>query len=327
MTLGSVVVHLLAWVYLQPLLTNGRSAGNTTTLTPIEWVELDAPATAPSTPSDNRSNPTANVTEPQVSATAPALPSDPINNNPPTESSQTDEARDINPIENETDNEADSDVDPETEPVTEPIPEPVSETNAEQDTETPVPIVPTTEQLPPVPAIPTDSTTEPSTESTDGVVDDDANDATENTEENTEDDNLPTTGVNPNPVSQRYRITVSNIEERPVTVEGDRRDAYDVPPALLSYAEEYIDDPLTSDCDVTPDVQNNLGELVSFRVLIDRQGQVMSVAAVDEYAVSEAYLELAQCILQTWDFAPAQTEGQPVASDALIVELDIGRFE
>jgi hypothetical protein len=308
MMAGSVIVHLLLWVYLQPLFTAERSPSRTAAFTPIEWVELDYPSGSTAVPSDRF------TALPPQSAT-PAAPSSP--NVSPSANLNTDRTR--TPAEStqaaaptETDLEIETtELNTAADAVTEPEPEPELELEPEQSAAALPPIASPTESLPPVPTVPTVAT-EPTAELP--------------PESGEDDPDLPIAETDPNPEPQRYRISVSRVEERPVTVEGDRRDAYDEPPALRRYADYYLDDPLDSDCTITPDVQRSLGESVSLRVLINREGDAIAVTPVDDYRVSQAYLELAQCIVQTWDFEPAYTAGQPVDSDALIVELDIGQL-
>ncbi len=325
---GSVIVHLLLWIYLQPLFTAERSPSRTAAFTPIEWVELDYPSGSTAVPSDRftalppQSATPAAPSSPNVSPSAnlntdrTRTPAESTQAAAPTETDLEIETTELNTAADAvTEPEPVIDPEPELEPEPEPEPEPVIEPEPEPEPEQSAaalpPIASPTESLPPVPTVPTVAT-EPTAELP--------------PESGEDDPDLPIAETDPNPEPQRYRISVSRVEERPVTVEGDRRDAYDEPPALRRYADYYLDDPLDSDCTITPDVQRSLGESVSLRVLINREGDAIAVTPVDDYRVSQAYLELAQCIVQTWDFEPAYTAGQPVDSDALIVELDIGQL-
>lgn len=75
-------------------------------------------------------------------------------------------------------------------------------------------------------------------------------------------------------------------------------------------------------CIVPPNSIASFGQVVSFRLWIDSNGQVQEVFAADG-SDNPDYLELARCIVQGWQFAPAMTDGMPHDSDNLVLSIAI----
>lgn len=136
---------------------------------------------------------------------------------------------------------------------------------------------------------------------------------------------LPGTVVSPTLAPQRYQVVVRRLELRP---ESDR--LYEQLPILQTYDPEFLADPRTPSCPITPAVsrffdRDGMGLGVVVRITIDRQGQIVGLRA-DETASLVAdpeYLEFLGCLMQSWQFAPAIVAGQPTETDDLIIEVQI----
>lgn len=136
---------------------------------------------------------------------------------------------------------------------------------------------------------------------------------------------LPGTVVSPTLTPQRYQVVVRRLELRP---ESDR--LYEQLPILQTYDPEFLADPRTPSCPLTPAVSrffdhDRVGIGVGVRVAIDRQGQITGLRA-DETASLVAdpeYLEFLGCLMRSWQFTPAIVAGQPTETDDLIIEVQI----
>jgi hypothetical protein len=119
--------------------------------------------------------------------------------------------------------------------------------------------------------------------------------------------------------TQTYRIDDLRTEE---LLDGDRH-LYDQPPQLIDYAREFIDDPTQTTCEITPAIRASLGDRVQLQVSLTAEGEVDQVRSLNVPPIAPDYDRFLDCLLRTWDFSPAERAGQPVASDALIVELSL----
>lgn len=80
----------------------------------------------------------------------------------------------------------------------------------------------------------------------------------------------------------------------------------------------------TYPCRVTPEVMQFLGKTVALQVETDATGQVVNTTT-QESSQSQAYDQLAVCLVKTWEFRPAIAQGQAVANDGLVVRITIDR--
>lgn len=71
-----------------------------------------------------------------------------------------------------------------------------------------------------------------------------------------------------------------------------------------------------------PEVMQSLGVKIALQVSTDVRGQVTQTAA-QSVSQNPAYNELARCLVQHWGFVPAEDEGEPVPSSALLVWVTI----
>lgn len=78
----------------------------------------------------------------------------------------------------------------------------------------------------------------------------------------------------------------------------------------------------SSPCMMSPEAVPFLGKTVAMQVMTDESGQVVDTVT-QESSQSTAYDELATCLVKNWDFEPAIAQGQPVATDGLVVRITI----
>jgi hypothetical protein len=109
-------------------------------------------------------------------------------------------------------------------------------------------------------------------------------------------------------------------------------DLYDTNAYPLEMASPAIPvDPMAGNaCILNPESQRFLGTAVALRILVEADGSISQTFVAEHTSpesttpqVSEAYLELAQCLVRSLPFQPATQEGSPVASDNLIVHITI----
>lgn len=77
-----------------------------------------------------------------------------------------------------------------------------------------------------------------------------------------------------------------------------------------------------SPCLMSPEAVPFLGKTVAMEVMTDESGQVIETVT-QESSQSTAYDELATCLVKNWDFEPAIAQGEPIATDGLIVWITI----
>lgn len=78
----------------------------------------------------------------------------------------------------------------------------------------------------------------------------------------------------------------------------------------------------SSPCVMSPEAVPFLGKTVAMEVMTDASGQVVDTVT-QESSQNPAYDELATCLVKNWDFEPAIAQGQPVATDGLVVRITI----
>jgi TonB family protein len=83
-------------------------------------------------------------------------------------------------------------------------------------------------------------------------------------------------------------------------------------------------DPLTSSCDAEPEAYQFFGQPVELQVAIDETGQIFDKVQIRQSSGNSAYDDLAACLIREWEFTPAVSGGQPIASNLVIV-ITIGR--
>ncbi|NJO80169.1 MAG: hypothetical protein HC827_17745 [Cyanobacteria bacterium RM1_2_2] len=77
-----------------------------------------------------------------------------------------------------------------------------------------------------------------------------------------------------------------------------------------------------SPCVMSPEAVPFLGETVAMEVMTDEAGQVVETVT-QESSQSTAYDALAVCLVKNWDFEPAIAQGEPIATDGLVVWITI----
>ncbi|HEY9818146.1 MAG TPA: hypothetical protein V6D20_20430 [Candidatus Obscuribacterales bacterium] len=314
-SLVSLGVHGLCFIYLLPWITSMGASQPAVTLTPVEVVEWsDQPPSDRSAERSPRPDP---VPATDSAATDPAT-TDPATTNPtdipivrsdrPRQDSPPVATERPAPVAPETpspelpdgqDEERTPPPEESTEPEEPEVEPEVSEMEPDVESE-----VETPEPLPDVPDVPDPGQPDLS-------------------EEATEDPDLTTLPVGRDPITQVYGVQMMRAEVEPRSIDGTLRDLYDQPPQLRQYSDQFRDDPTTTSCRMTPDARQNLGEPVRFRVELDRQGQVVSLRSLTQTPLNPDYINLADCLVRTWEFTPAQMEGQPVANSDLVVELAV----
>lgn len=78
----------------------------------------------------------------------------------------------------------------------------------------------------------------------------------------------------------------------------------------------------SSPCVVSPEAVPFLGKTVAMEVMTNESGQVVDTVT-QESSQNPAYDELATCLVKNWDFEPATAQGQPVATNGLVVRITI----
>jgi TonB family protein len=99
----------------------------------------------------------------------------------------------------------------------------------------------------------------------------------------------------------------------------------------IDSSTSFLPDPLTSACQVTPDVLNRAGTPIALQITTDEQGKVLNVS-VNQSSNSPEYDQLAACLVkEQWRFEAATVENvegtgrQPIASDELLITITINR--
>lgn len=137
-------------------------------------------------------------------------------------------------------------------------------------------------------------------------------------------DTLAQTEVSPEatPVSLVATVTVEPVPDL----------AENLPETIAAPAEgathQELSDPLSSPCAsvVTPMVVRSLGTVVAIQVATNATGQV-GQTTIRESSQNPDYDALAQCAAQNWQLTPATVQGEPTASNALLMRITIDRGE
>lgn len=141
----------------------------------------------------------------------------------------------------------------------------------------------------------------------------------------------------PNEISSPMAQVEVNRENTPVTLmvsldfdrlpaeqAGDAPDRLAVPEGDITSQEFSTVDESACAGVLKPEVMESLGVRMALQVSTDATGKVTH-AAPHVTSRNSAYDELARCLVQHWTFVPAEEEGQPVPSNALLVWVTIER--
>lgn len=138
-----------------------------------------------------------------------------------------------------------------------------------------------------------------------------------------DDSTLPEIAINSEPVPTSLRAQVVEVTLVPLS-----ENPTDIPEQAAQPApfHEFIADPTNpASCLIPPESVGYFGQPVSLRVQVDTEGRVVATYP-REPSPHPAYMELAQCLVRSWPFTPASTEGVTVYSDNVIVTLVIERL-
>ncbi|NJN88797.1 MAG: hypothetical protein HC881_24080, partial [Leptolyngbyaceae cyanobacterium SL_7_1] len=144
-------------------------------------------------------------------------------------------------------------------------------------------------------------------------------------------DDLPEVGINSEAAPTSLTASIVGIASLPPD------EAYDIPqvlPSPVSSTQSFTPDPSIRDpfdpnsCILDPESQRDLGQEVPLQLVIEPNGQVQQAVLRDQgSSLSLAYIELATCLVKTWQFNPAynptENGNEPVFSDHLIVRIVI----
>lgn len=132
---------------------------------------------------------------------------------------------------------------------------------------------------------------------------------------------LSQTGVNQTATPVRLLASLT-FDRIPADEAGDDPEQLAAP--IDDIATQEIADPRTSPCfsAIQPEALRSLGTSVGFQVSTDPTGAITQTL-LRESSQNAAYDALAQCLVQQWQFNPATTAGEPVASNALLVRITI----
>jgi hypothetical protein len=149
-------------------------------------------------------------------------------------------------------------------------------------------------------------------------------------------ESLPDVAVAEQARPSSFSASLRRVDE--LQPDGGARDRHAVPPEPITATVTY--DPTAiefGDCSLSAGSVSDFGETVYLQVTVEVDGSVSNtqVHSNTDPRVSEAYLELAQCLMKTWQFTPAQdavvdaaTGTQrliPVPDDTSIVAIEITR--
>lgn len=136
----------------------------------------------------------------------------------------------------------------------------------------------------------------------------------------------PTAQVGVNRETTPVNLTVSlDFEQIPIEQAGDNPDRLAAPAEDVTRRE--ISTVAESACAgvLKPEIMQSLGVKVALQVSTDITGQVIQ-ASTKVTSRNPAYDELARCLVQHWGFIPAEDEGEPIPSNALLVWVTIDRI-
>lgn len=144
---------------------------------------------------------------------------------------------------------------------------------------------------------------------------------------------IPPSPASPSPVAQvevnrenaPVNLTVSlDFERISVAEAGDNPDQLAAPEGGVASQEISTLDEFACAGVLKPEILQSLGVKVALQISTDISGQVIQIAA-QVPSRNVAYNELARCLVQHWDFVPAEEAGEPVPSNALRVWVTIDR--
>lgn len=114
------------------------------------------------------------------------------------------------------------------------------------------------------------------------------------------------------------QLTASLTTANPGVGEGEEPDETAYPKTETQTFSSNPDSP----CVMQPEAVPFLGKTVAMQVMTDELGQVVDTVT-QESSQSQAYDELAICLVKNWGFEPALAKGQPIATDGLVVRITI----
>lgn len=80
---------------------------------------------------------------------------------------------------------------------------------------------------------------------------------------------------------------------------------------------------IAGECLLKPEATNFYTQTVKMRLAISEQGQVIGQPLVVQSSGSEAYDELAQCVIKRWEFIPAYNIQQDNSKNFVASNLDV----
>lgn len=328
---GSVVLHLGLLLLLRPILQLRLSAPATEASIPIEFVELAREPSPVSLAGTAAAEPT-ELTEGAAAEPAP----DPA----------------LEPVDDASENPPSAEITPENSPVPEaavtPLPSPV-ESPTPQPVPTPGAIAPSPPAPPPSPnpqpppepppEAPAASppTLPPGALNPDPLpsVPDGAGDvpltgegaSPETSAGEGVDPNLPPVAIAQDAEPTQFIPTITGYEYVGSAEAFDIPEVLPVPPTEMRRSVT-ADPTATVACILTPESQPDLGQVVPLQVVIGADGLIVDSFFRADYMQEPvppgaAYVELAQCLVQGWQFSPAQNGGIGVMSDHLIIYLEV----
>lgn len=142
---------------------------------------------------------------------------------------------------------------------------------------------------------------------------------------------MPEVGINTETAPTNLVANIVGVDSIPVD------EAYDTPqvlPSPVSTIQRFTPDPTLSDpfnpnaCALDPDSQRDLGQEVALQLVVQSDGQVVDAIAREQGTnLNPAYVELATCLVKTWQFNPAynvtENGNEAVFSDHLVVRIVI----
>lgn len=120
---------------------------------------------------------------------------------------------------------------------------------------------------------------------------------------------------------------VASVSASPMPITDTSRDVPDTNAAPLQSQDTFLLSDAQSPCQLTdPAAWQFMGQSVSAQVIVDLTGQAQIIPGTQQGTGNADYDQFAACLVeQHWQFTPATMDGQPVASDNLIVSITLNR--
>jgi hypothetical protein len=147
------------------------------------------------------------------------------------------------------------------------------------------------------------------------------------------DPSLPDVAVTAQAQIRSFRASLQVADLAP---DGGQRDSHTLPPVPIKDTMSY--DPTSDEyanCSFLAGSVSDFGQTVYLTVIVEQDGHISDtlIHSSTDPRVSEAYQNLAQCLIRDWRFTPAQDampetgELVPVADDSLVVAIKIDQQE